>query len=96
MKKLQKRSVGPKQKRELDAAHEVVLGVRIERETKSKLAVIAREQRRSLSGQALLFIEKGVKHHEENAALTPLGSSAASGVKHPADTPATKRKPTSK
>lgn len=92
MKKLQKRSAGPKRKREPDAAHEVVLGVRIERETKSKLAVIAREQRRSLSSQALLFIEKGVKHHEENPTLSPLASSEASGVKHPT----TKRKPTRK
>lgn len=42
---------------------ETVLGVRIEREIKEKLAVMARNQRRTLSAQALIFIEQGVKHH---------------------------------
>lgn len=52
----------PQQKR-AERPNETVLGVRIEREIKEKLAVMARSQRRTLSAQALIFIELGVKHH---------------------------------
>lgn len=44
------------------------MGIRIDRETKAKLSRVAKSERRSLSGQVLLFIEQGVKHLEERIA----------------------------
>lgn len=59
-----------------------ILGVRLEREVKERLALIAKEQRRSLSAQAVLFIESGVKHQEEVAAEAAGDSTFDPGVKH--------------
>lgn len=53
-----------------------VLGIRIERELKAKLGKLAQAERRTLSAQALLFIEEGVRHHEK-------GQKRAQGVRHP-------------
>ena len=83
MKKLPKKSARPKQsspkRGEPDAS---VLGVRLEREVKERLALLAKEQRRSLSAQAVLFIESGVKHHEEMQAAAQGEDVSLSGVKH--------------
>jgi predicted transcriptional regulator len=59
-----------------------MMGIRINRETKKKLGVIAQEQHRTLSAQALFFIIEGVKHQEALAATSDKPLFFRSGVKH--------------